>query len=73
MKDLSKLKHWERIKLVRTDISEYILHCTREKYVNNNPNLGAFDVLKKILEDGFLRATFAVKDSWLSRTSNQWC
>jgi len=40
----------------RRDLSFYLLHCTRRK---EEDNLEAFDVLKKILCDGFLKATFA--------------
>lgn len=41
---------------IRRDLSVYLLHCTRRK---EEDNLEAFDVLKMILFDGFLKATFA--------------
>jgi hypothetical protein len=46
-------KDLQRIKRVRTDISEFVLHCTKDK------SLSPFDALKLILEDGFLQATYA--------------
>jgi hypothetical protein len=49
-------EQWEEIMKIRPDLSFYLLHCTRRK---EEDNLGAFDVLKMILFDGFLKATFA--------------
>ena len=55
---------WKRIKQIRTDISDYVVHCTRGK--GPVANLRAmedaeFDSLKLILRDGFFKASFAKK------------
>jgi len=55
-------KDLQRIKRVRTDISEFVLHCTKER--SRSP----FDALKLILEDGFLQATCAPVQVSGSRT-----
>jgi hypothetical protein len=51
---LSKL--FDEIMKTRRDLSFYLLHCTRRK---EKGNLEAFEVLKRILCDGFLIATDA--------------
>ena len=49
------MKNWEKIKEIRTDMSDYVLHCTRGETNFVEP----FDVLKQILRDGFFNATHA--------------
>lgn len=63
------MKEWERIKQIREDMSEFVLHCTRPRRKSWVPPIEytAFDVLKQILTDGFLRATFAFYDSKSAR------
>ena len=55
-------KDYQRIKQARSDISEFVLHCTKE---HGHPaggkkiTLSPPDALKHILQDGFLEATYA--------------
>lgn len=51
------MRNWERIKEIRTDMSDYVLHCTRGTSVKQD----AFAVLKKILQDGYFQASDAKK------------
>lgn len=56
-------KDWQKIRRIRTDVSDYVLHCTRAKVVIENDKYvkyTAFDILKQILWGGFFRATFAI-------------
>lgn len=51
------MEDWKRIKLTRTDMSEYVMHCTRAR-VGVGQSVAAYQVLKEILNDGFFKATF---------------
>lgn len=65
------MKHWERIKHIRTDMSEYVLHCTRSQIsINGEVAKSAFDVLKSILKDGYFKATFAERNSKSGKRKN---
>jgi len=55
-------------------MSDYVLHCTRANSVTKNgkpANRNAFSVLKLILKDGFLRATFAERVTLIKGNTNQ--
>jgi len=63
------MKDRQVIKRVRSDMSDYVLHCTRERSESINPRYrraSAYSVLKAILKEGFFRAGFAerVTRSW---------
>lgn len=56
------IKDYQRIKEMRTDISEFVLHCTKEHYRpvrGSKECVSPFEALKLMLEDGFLKATHA--------------
>ena len=62
------MKDWERIKKIRTDMSEYVLHWTRASFPKVDGQYRWFqpyDVLKLILKDGFLKASFAQRGTLL--------
>jgi len=58
----------QRIKELRPDVTDYVLHSTRNEGWERNRD-SAFDRLKNILCWGFIRATFGEKVHTVSRTS----
>jgi hypothetical protein len=53
---------YQRIKRARSDISDFVLHCTRDhrhRVGDTKTRLSPSDALKHILQDGFLEATYA--------------
>ena len=60
----------KRIKDIRKDMSEFVLHCTRDRICIEDEtciSCNAFDVLKLILQDGFFGAGFAIGRSPLAQ------
>lgn len=55
-------KDWIAIRRARPDISDYLLHWTRGRATDDG-RLTPFDVLKEILRCGYVRPTFAPKES----------
>lgn len=66
------MKDWELIKSVREDMSDYVLHCTRARPGTDAKFLdySAFTVLRKILQDGYLKAGFAPRTTMGGVTNN---
>lgn len=59
----SQTTEWGRIRKMRTDMSDYVMHCTRQRWdAERQIMLSPYEVLKEILGDGFLRATFVTHD-----------
>lgn len=59
------MKDWQRIRLARTDLTDYVIHFTKTRFGDSNwegrPKgfTKADDVFWEILNDGFIRPTFA--------------
>lgn len=51
---------WERIRAERSDLTDWVIHYTKP-IVRPEPTTSAFDVLKKILADGFLIPSFGTR------------
>ena len=60
------MKDWERIRREREDITDYVIHFIRPKY-GNEPQK-PIDILKKIIKDGYLIPTFAIRSSIYDRS-----
>jgi hypothetical protein len=63
----TRLKNWQRIRLARPDITDYVIHFTRMRAVSGKrPNLfpdrpvlaQPFDVFTEILNDGYIKPSF---------------
>jgi hypothetical protein len=53
-------KDWERIRRIRPDISQYVMHCTKQTWNQAEKRMvSAAEVLTQILGDGYLRAGFS--------------
>jgi hypothetical protein len=74
-----RLKGWQRIRLARTDLTDYVIHFTKlrsdvfnKKTPEGRPFLAhPFDVFCEILDDGFIRPTFApIRSLTAGTTSN---
>ena len=61
------MKYWQRIRKERTDLTDYIIHWTKGKNEGGKWTK-PFDTLLKIIECGYLVATFAKKSSIYDRT-----
>jgi hypothetical protein len=72
------MKDWQRIRLERIDITDYVIHFTRyrssfdRKWSDRSPGFAQpEEVFKEILEDGFIRPTFApIRSKTFGSTSN---
>jgi hypothetical protein len=56
------LKDWERIHLLRKDITSYVVHLIRER-IEENRYIPPYEVLKEILKDGYFRPGFGTRIS----------
>jgi hypothetical protein len=59
------MKDWQRIRLARTDLTDYVIHFTKLRgfFYANWPDRPAgfakpLDVFLEILDEGFIRPTF---------------
>lgn len=55
-------QNWLRIKQARTDLTDYLIHWTRQSNLDG-ANKPPFEVLKSIVECGYLRPSFAPRTS----------
>lgn len=60
------MKDWQRIRHERTDLTDYVVHFTKSRSIvdvfgkyRDGPYMPAKEVFKEILEQGFIRPTFA--------------
>lgn len=56
------MKDWERIREVRPDITDYVIHWVRPK-TEGGKYRKPFEILLDIIEDGYLKPTFATRSS----------
>lgn len=56
------VRDWERIRKARTDITDWVIHWTRARTVENNYE-STFNVLQNILRCGYLEPSFAPRKS----------
>lgn len=52
-------RHWKRIREARHDLTDYVIHWTKEQYEKNSRS-SAFEVLLEIVRCGYLKPTFAI-------------
>lgn len=60
------MKDWERIHLLRNDITLYVVHLVRGR-IEESRYIPPFEVLKEILKDGYLRPGFGRRTSLLKK------
>jgi hypothetical protein len=60
---------WLRIRQARLDLTDYVIHYTRHKEIDGKW-LKPLDVLKLIVQDGFLKPSFAPRSSMTTGTRN---
>jgi hypothetical protein len=71
------MKDWQRIRLARTDITDYVIHFTKyrfsqsAKWQDRQGSASERHVFKEILDDGIIRPTFApIRSKVAGTTSN---
>lgn len=66
------MKDWQRIRQARTDITDYVIHFTKDRWPENADDgfRAAAQVFGEILNDGFIRPTFAPIRSKVTRTTS---
>lgn len=57
------MKYWQQIRRDRSDITDYVIHLTKNRYTPTWPdrpgNKNAWHVFCEIIEDGYIRSSFA--------------
>jgi len=61
------MKDWQRIREVRPDITDYLIHWVRPKYEGGKV-IKPLVILLDIIESGYLKATFATRGSIYDRS-----
>ena len=56
------MKDWERIRIERRDITDYVIHCIRDRY-ENRKHIKPIDTLIEILKCGYIKPSFAARTS----------
>ena len=61
------MKDWERIRVARPDITDYVIHWVRPKY-EGGKYIRPLEILLDIIESGYLKPTFATRSSIYDRS-----
>ena len=62
------MKDWERIRKARTDLTNYVIHWTNYKNTQKLRVIRPYEVLREILQCGYLKPSFAPRRSLRTRT-----
>lgn len=69
------MKDWQRIRQARTDITDYVIHFTKDRFgarwtSQTNDFIPAAQVFVEIIDEGFIRPTFAPIRSMMTGTTS---
>jgi len=65
------MKDWERIIKARIDLTNYVIHWTNHKYTQKLKVIKPYEVLREILQCGYLKPSFAPRRSLRTRTKGK--